>query len=364
MIGPDAVEPAQVLGRGDRDLPVTTASDAGLPADEAHFAVRFVLAQRSDDAERREQIHQPARQVVRRRGEADAPGRSRAITAEVPAQERAAQRRRHVEDEVRDALRVGFRTAESKQALPRGGRDPIDELQLCHAIDNFIQCRREAEHARHALGDLRCKGDVAVADRQPDSVSVTAGAFGDVEAQQRHEVGIDRQAWRNARIRVMLGRDLEVVTACEPFDVRFLEFFDVHEVAHCIAARTGVLRLPDAFQAARDGLHHRLGNVGIGADGAQVGVELGLRGTGFTLLPGIEGHGLFDADRVAQFAIGQAARATFVRQGLSHVARDLDTALGQLRIASMLLTHAVLEPFFHRGSAQPRVQLRAALLPE
>ena len=84
----------------------------------------------------------------------------------------------------------------------------------------------------------------------------------------------------------------------------------------CTRSRTAlrpepdVLRLPGAIQAARDGLHHRLRQTSrIGADGTQVGVEMRLRRAGFAPLPGIERHGLLDADRVAQLAIGEAARA-------------------------------------------------------
>ena len=83
---------------------------------------------------------------------------------------------------------------------------------------------------------------------------------------------------RHGFIRVVFRSELEVFAAGEPFDIGGLEFADVHEVAHGVSAGTRVLRLPRAFESARNGVDQGLGDVGVGSDGAQVGIELGCVG--------------------------------------------------------------------------------------
>jgi hypothetical protein len=110
----------------------------------------------------------------------------------------------------------------------------------------------------------------------------------------------------------------------EPVDVGRLEVRNVDAIANGIAAGSRVLRVPGTVEPARDGLHLRLDDVGIGADRTEVRFELRLRGAGSSLLPCVKCHRLLQANRIAELVVGQTARKPLVGKrasdfhGISH----------------------------------------------
>src|SRR5439155_18447178 len=130
VVPPYGLQPREILGGRNHDVPVTVTRDAGAPADHPLGAVRLDHRNRGNDSERREQIRHAARDLSRRSRKGHAVTTSGSIAEEIAPQERHAERLGDVEYQVRNSLGGREDPEESEYVLPDERSHTVDELQI------------------------------------------------------------------------------------------------------------------------------------------------------------------------------------------------------------------------------------------
>ena len=236
VVTPRRLQRCQIFAGGDADDPVRVTSDAVLPPNLANDTIRLILGKRRDDTERGQQIHDAAGDVVRRRAERHAFGRHGAVSQQIAAQERHAQLRGDIEDQVGDALGERGGAGEAEQLLPRQRCHPVDQTNLRARFTIAIFQRGLPEHPGKAVAHFTGKAPIPLANGQTDAGTVRHGTFGEEETENRQQVFVHCQLRSHFAVRVVFRRERVVFTRLKPGEIGFAKVRQADTGTHLVAA--------------------------------------------------------------------------------------------------------------------------------